>query len=448
VSSRPPLPVGFTVTFDVGTRFGQDDGVLYGGSPWRLLRLTRRGAGLVRSLRRGAAVDDPAIGALARRLVDAGLAHPHPPVAVSTPALEVVVPAYDRPEALASCLDALAGLPVVVVDDASRDPDALARVVGARSQVRLVRREVNAGPASARNTGVEATTAPAVAFVDSDCLVTPEQLRRLCRHLADPCVGAVAPRITAQPMPAASAALRGFAGVGSPLDMGCEPVNVRPGGVVGYVPSTVMIVRRAAFEAVAGFDAGLRVGEDVDFVWRLADAGWSVRYDPTTRAAHAEPASWPSWLRRRFRYGTSAGALGVRHGSRLAGPALGGLLAPVAVAGLARRSELRATPMVQAAGRGVGRTVTGLGRWGLQLWGPALVVATPGGRKRLAMLTLLAVPPTVRWSRRRPPVGVLRFVAASLADDTAYAAGVWTGCLRAATWVPLLPKLRAPAADT
>jgi hypothetical protein len=64
------------------------------------------------------------------------------------------------------------------------------------------------------------------------------------------------------------------------------------------------------------------------------------------------------------------------------------------------------------------------------------------------MLTLLAVPPTVRWSRRRPPVGVLRFVAASLADDTAYAAGVWTGCLRAATWVPLLPKLRAPAADT
>jgi mycofactocin glycosyltransferase len=75
------------------------------------------------------------------------------------------------------------------------------------------------------------------------------------------------------------------------------------------------------------------------------------------------------------------------------------------------------------------------------LAGPALVVAALRGRRAAVALLVLA-PPSVEWWRRRPEVGPLRWLLASIADDLAYGAGVWTGCVRSRTLGPLLPTLR------
>ena len=64
--------------------------------------------------------------------------------------------------------------------------------------------------------------------------------------------------------------------------------------------------------------------------------------------------------------------------------------------------------------------------------GPGLVaLAVSGRRGRRAALALVLVPPVVDWVRRRPDLDIFRWVAASVADDVAYGAGVWIGCLRA-----------------
>jgi N-acetylglucosaminyl-diphospho-decaprenol L-rhamnosyltransferase len=48
-----------------------------------------------------------------------------------------------------------------------------------------------------------------------------------------------------------------------------------------------MLVRRAAFDAVGGFDEGyFMYVEDVDLCWRLWHAGWRVRYEPAGRLVH------------------------------------------------------------------------------------------------------------------------------------------------------------------
>jgi hypothetical protein len=60
-------------------------------------------------------------------------------------------------------------------------------------------------------------------------------------------------------------------------------------------------------------DAAVLVHEDVDLVWRLHDAGWRIRYDPAVRVSHHEPRGWAPLLARRFRYGTSAAPLAMRH---------------------------------------------------------------------------------------------------------------------------------------
>jgi hypothetical protein len=85
---------------------------------------------------------------------------------------------------------------------------------------------------------------------------------------------------------------------------------------VSFVPSACVMVRRAAFGD--GFNEDLRVGEDVDFVWRLADQGWLVRYDSQVVVRHRTRAVGVAWWRQRASYGASTAALAKRHGARLA----------------------------------------------------------------------------------------------------------------------------------
>lgn len=363
---------------DPATRTSADGSLLWGGSPWRLLRLTASGAERFNTLRAGAIIDDPRAGVLARRLVDTGLAHPRPPGPMSPAEIDVVVPVRDRLSPLDACLAALAGLAVTVVDDGSADGLAVAAVAAAHG-ARLVRRESCGGPAAARNTGLAATRRPLVAFVDSDCVVTTDDLLTVAGHLADPCVGGAAPRIGTDPA----------------LDLGSVEGLVQPRSPVPYVPTTALVVRRDAVDEVGGFEESMRYGEDVDLVWRLVAAGWSVRYDPSVEARHAEPESLSARLARRYRYGSSIGPLSRRHGSAVAGPALSGLLAPLRV-GTLRRAGLPTSEAVRLVTAAPFRTAGALLKWSL-----------PGGPEHMA-----------------------------------YEVGVWHGCLNARTLKPLLPSVR------
>src|SRR5262249_56874482 len=83
------------------------------------------------------------------------------------------------------------------------------------------------------------------------------------------------------------------------------------GAGVPYGRGAALLVRGAA--AGRGFAEDMPVGEDVDFVWRLAAAGWHVRYEPRAAVGHQHRVRLGDWLRRRRDYGTSAAPLGLRH---------------------------------------------------------------------------------------------------------------------------------------
>ena len=156
---RPlPVPDGFGIELDPATKQLSGD-VLFGGSPARALRLSAAGQGALAELRAGP-VSSAAGATLARRLTDAGLAHPRPPAMAAAPEITVLIPVRDRQQELDRCLAALGGAyPVLVVDDGSADQAATAGVA-ARHGARLIRRPVAGGPASARNTGLTAIAAP------------------------------------------------------------------------------------------------------------------------------------------------------------------------------------------------------------------------------------------------------------------------------------------------
>ncbi|HEY7915961.1 MAG TPA: mycofactocin biosynthesis glycosyltransferase MftF [Acidimicrobiales bacterium] len=458
------LPHGFRLVLDRSVRCFRDGTVLVGGHPGRLITLTPDGVGEMETLLAGGPVS-AAGHDLGRRLVDAGMAHPRAagPVerAAADASVTVVLPVRDRIQALDRCLASVGtGIPVVVVDDASGDPGAVAEVCR-RHGARLIARTVNGGPGVARNDGVAVVGTDLVAFVDSDCTVPAEWLRQLTWMFDDPCLGAVAPRVRPDPAgpPAVGSALSRFTGARSALDMGPDPSEVGPDRPVRYVPAAALVVRRAAL--AAGFDPDLRVGEDVDLVWRLLDAGWRVRYEPSAVVWHREPSSWPALLARRYQYGTSAGPLARRHPGRLAPVRLRPWPTAAVAAGLAGRPLAalalvlgHATMLARSVGRhgvpsrlaiqwsaqGAGWTLVGVGHAATMLAGPALAVgATRGRRVAVVAALLVLVPPAVDWWRRRPGLDPLRWATASIADDVAYGAGVWAGCLRSRSFGPLLP---------
>jgi mycofactocin system glycosyltransferase len=427
------LPVGFRLVVDRRTRVYDDGRLVVGGSPRRALVLSDRGARVVRDLLAGNPVVDDVSAALARRLVDAGAAHPAPPRDVEIE-YDVVIPTYDALD-LDRSIEALDGCAaVVVVDDASTDADDVAEVASAFG-AKLVRREHNGGPGSARNTGAGVTSAATIVFVDSDAVVSPGTLRSLVAHHRDPKVGAVAPRV--RPAASGSSVLARFAAARSPLDLGPRTANVRPGGRIGYVPSTVLVVDRAAYDAVGGFDESLRFGEDVDLVWRLVAAGWTVRYEPEFVVHHQEPTTWLAWLARRMRYGTAAGPLSRRHPDAPLQPTL-------AVRRLRRSDAMRRPGVLWDTATGVLRASTGSARWVTQLWLPLLVAATPRRSRGRVLAVVVVGPALVEWLRLRPALDPARWVVASLADDVAYGLGVWRGCIAARTWRPLLFRVVLP----
>lgn len=377
---------------------------------------------------------------LGRTLLNAGAAYPILRPQASSD-VTVVVPVKDRTPALARCLAALVGEAVLVVDDGSDDPAAVARLCDTYG-ARLIRRR-NGGPAAARNTALLALDAdglldrPFVAFLDSDCVPPPGWLTQLRGHLEDPAVAAVAPRVTGSRR--------------SPLDLGPHPALVRPGGPVSYVPTAALLFRRAA---VTPFDEQLRYGEDVDLVWRTIDAGWQVRYDPSVVVHHEEPVTLAARLQRRFRYGGSAAPLSTRHPDRLAHLVLPPWPTVIVALLLARRPSLALAAGAVATLRldqhltdlPTSATVVAQSVWGTgQGLGRALALLGPVGwaaarDRRLA--ALLVIPPLLEWAGRRPKTDPVRDTVTTLLDQAAYGAGVLAGCATHRTTVPLRPRMR------
>jgi glycosyltransferase involved in cell wall biosynthesis len=215
------------------------------------------------------------------------------------PKLSVIVPVRDRRALLTELLDALAvqtyaDFEVVVVDDHSTDgtPDAARAAAANGLPVRVVTNE-GRGAYAGRRTGVANSTAPWLAFTDSDCVPEPDWLKAGVAALesgADVVNGATQP--TRPP---------------APLE------RTMASGEEGLYPTCNVFYRRSAYEAAGGFDAHaadrfgfgegtvarqMGFGEDTLLGWRVRREGRAV-YAPDAVVRHQVlPADLPDTWRR------------------------------------------------------------------------------------------------------------------------------------------------------
>lgn len=177
-------------------------------------------------------------------------------------------------EGLLATLPPQAG-PVVVVDAEGAVPDGLPDGVTAVPQTERLAR------AAAVNRGLAALP-PGVGFAlvaDPAVRLAPGALDALVAAAARfPRAGALGPRLPgacAGPLPSRRDLRRGRVPLGAP----------RSAGPVGWVSGRCLLLRRAAWESVDGFDPRhLGPVDAVDLGARLARAGWLVVHVPAAEA--------------------------------------------------------------------------------------------------------------------------------------------------------------------
>ena len=220
---------------------------------------------------------------------------------------------YNTRDHLAACLAAVsadAPTRIVVVDNASSDgsPDMVRERY---PNVVLHANPRNLGFGAAANQGIADCTAEYVLLLNSDTRLAPGALAALTAYLdSHPRVAIAGPRLVGSdghlqascfpfwlPFPLGAFAADGPAGrllARLPrIKRGLIPADwSTPAGPAPWVVGAAIALRRAAFEAVGGFDqAFFMYFEDVDVCRRLVAAGWGVHFAPVTTIAHVGGAS-------------------------------------------------------------------------------------------------------------------------------------------------------------
>ena len=227
---------------------------------------------------------------------------------MTLPLITVVIPTYARPRQLTACLTALAAQrcqapwEVVVVDDGSLEPlDAIAEAFHGRLDLRI-ERQLNAGPARARNRGVAVARGRFIAFTDDDCLPEPDWLGALLhREALTP--GAMVGGTTINGLDKDL-----FASVSQLIvDLVYDHFNADPSRAT-FLTSNNVLCTRERFEALGGFDVSFpRAGaEDRDFCDRWKMAGWPLVWEPAARIEHRHAQTLGRFVDLHYRYGRGA----------------------------------------------------------------------------------------------------------------------------------------------
>jgi GT2 family glycosyltransferase len=220
---------------------------------------------------------------------------------VERPAVSIVMVTYNAADWARRALQALrerteACYELIVVDNDSSDGTAELL----RSELRqaiLVLNERNRGFGSGNNQGAARARGRYLLFLNNDALVGPDWLPPLLERIeSDERIGAVGPRLLNLDgsLQIAGALLSRS---GSTLEHGygedADADAFRFPRIVDYLSGACLLVRRAAFDEVGGFDPVYELAyfEDADLCLSLGARGYRVVYEPRSTVTHVRGAS-------------------------------------------------------------------------------------------------------------------------------------------------------------
>ena len=192
-----------------------------------------------------------------------------------------------------------------VVDNASSD-DSVAPIRARFPAVNVIEAGENLGFGRANNRALERARGEYFLLLNTDAFLHQDALRELLHAAArHPRAGVIAPRVLNEdgsrqksvwPFPSPVQAWSENLGIGwalrrvsSKLRQGGSPDDE---GEIPWAIGACLLVRRAAYERVGGFDARFWMyAEETDWQKRMREAGWQIVLAPRARVTHLGGAS-------------------------------------------------------------------------------------------------------------------------------------------------------------
>jgi len=312
---------GFSLAQNIFLREDSGGYCLYSRIPLRILRLNQTLFRIISYLQEGGNLSDfvaqhpelkmPNLLRILLSLTSRGyLKLNNIPELDEYPSVSVVIPVKDQFVDIVECLESLEELnfpaeklDIVVVDDHSKMEISELMTT---FNVLVIRQEITHGPAFSRNLGVGATRGSVLAFLDADCVPDEEWLAELLPFFQASSVGAVGGYIEGYYR---DSFLDKYEEVASSLNMGNRIIFEGKSDSSFYVPTANLLVSREVFNDCGGFEEDMRIGEDVDFCWRMRKGGYSLLYAPYGTVGHKHRNEMETMLKRRGQYGTSEAPL-------------------------------------------------------------------------------------------------------------------------------------------
>jgi len=219
------------------------------------------------------------------------------------PEVSVVISCYNKRETIAQSIRSIllqegVRFELIVVDDGSTDGasnmlDAFSTDEG----VKIIRKD-HSGISATKNIGLANATSDIVYFVDGDCVLDQNSLRRLLKCFASPRIGCVGGAVRAM----------------NKSSLMANAIELMQNEIKRKWPFGANVAyRKEALTRTSGFDESAEAGEDVDLFLRVNKMGFDFAYDSTVVARTVNPESFSSFLKQRFRWGIGFAQLAERH---------------------------------------------------------------------------------------------------------------------------------------
>jgi GT2 family glycosyltransferase len=227
------------------------------------------------------------------------------------PMISIIIVNFNSGEYLAKCLASIVndpankmGYEIIIVDNASID-DSIEQINKRYPATKIIKNQQNVGFSAANNQAIKISRGEYIMLLNHDTYVKPRAIKVLLEFMKNhPEAGACGPKILNADGTIQHQCKRGFP---TPLSMlyylsGLSkiwPQNTAFGRyLMTYLdPSKVnevealsgacMLIRRAVLDKIGGLDTAFFIhGEDIDYCYRIKQAGWKIFYVPEAEIIH------------------------------------------------------------------------------------------------------------------------------------------------------------------
>ena len=217
----------------------------------------------------------------------------------------IVIPAYNAIKTISDGLASFArqsfpaaAVEILIVDDGSTDgtPEYIEQCVrewgSDRPRVRVIR-QLHQGPAAARNLGAAEAQGEFLLFTDADCVPHADWIKEMVAPFSSAGIAAVKGAYKTQQ----TSLVARFA----QAEFEARYRQLAAAEYVDVVFSYSAGFRREVFRTIGGFDTSFPVAdnEDTDLSYRVATAGYKIKFNPSAIVYHQHPATLKQYLRKK-----------------------------------------------------------------------------------------------------------------------------------------------------